>query len=107
MNNLRLYKSRFSNTFSYQTYDDCLIIISYVCGKKKARKAQKPDDSDIPDEPTVNPLVEKIEKKLDWAVKSGLMGLFTANRISGELRLGRTWTYRDQPTGFCYSREAG
>ena len=106
-NNLRLYKSRFSNTFSYQTYDDCLIIISHVYGKKKARKAEKPDDSDIPDEPTVNPLVEKIEKKLDWAVKSGLMGLFTANKISGELRLGRTWTYRDQPTGFCYSREAG
>ena len=106
-NNLRLYKSRFSNTFSYQTYDDCLIIISNLYGKKKARKAEKPDDSDIPDEPTVNPLVEKIEKKLDWAVKSGLMGLFTANKISGELRLGRTWTYRDQPTGFCYSREAG
>ena len=107
MNSLRLYKSRFSNTFSYQTYDDCLIIISNLYGKKKARKAEKPDDSDIPDEPTVNPLVEKIEKKLDWAVKSGLMGLFTANKISGELRLGRTWTYRDQPTGFCYSREAG
>ena len=81
--------------------------LSYVYGKKKARKAEKPDDSDIPDEPTVNPLVEKIEKKLDWAVKSGLMGLFTANKVSGELRLGRTWTYRDQPTGFCYSREAG
>ena len=106
-NNLRLYKSRFSNTFSYQIYDSLSYHLSYVCGKKKARKAEKPDDSDIPDEPTVNPLVEKIEKKLDWAVKYGLMGLFTANRISGELRLGRTWTYRDQPTGFCYSREAG
>ena len=106
-NNLRLYKSRFSNTFSYQTYDSLSYHLSYVYGKKKARKTEKPDDSDIPDEPTVNPLVEKIEKKLDCAVKSGLMGLFTANRISGELRLGRTWTYMDQPTGFCYSREAG
>ena len=81
--------------------------ISNVCGKKKAGKAQKQDDSDIPDEPTVNPLVEKLEKMLDLAVKSGLMGLFTANRISEELRLGRTWTPKDQPTGFCYSRKAG
>ena len=81
--------------------------ISNLCGKKKAGKAEKPDDSDIPDEPTVNPLVEKLEKMLDWAVKSGLMGLFTANRISEELRLGRTWTPKDQPTGFCYSRKAG
>ena len=70
-------------------------------------KAEKPDDSDIPDEPTVNPLVEKLEKKLELAVKSGLMGLFTANMISEELRLGRTWTQKDQPTGFCYSSEAG
>ena len=105
--NLRLYKSRFSNTFNYQIYDSLSYHISYVYGKKKAGKAQKPDDSDIPDEPTVNPLVEKLERMLDLAVKSGLMGLFTANRISGELRLGRTWTYMDQPTGFCYSREAG
>lgn len=105
--NLRLYKSRFSNTFSYQTYDSFSYHISNLCGKKKAGKAEKPDDSDIPDEPTVNPLVEKLEKKLDLAVKSGLMGLFTANRISEELRLGRTWTPKDQPTGFCYSREAG
>ena len=105
--NLRLYKSRFSNTFSYQTYDSLSYHISNLCGKKKAGKAQKPDDSDIPNEPTVNPLVEKLEKKLDLAVKSGLMGLFTANRISEELRLGRTWTPKDQPTGFCYSREAG
>ena len=105
--NLRLYKSRFSNTFSYQTYDSLSYHISNVCGKKKAGKVQKPDDSDIPDEPTVNPLVEKLEKKLDLAVKSGLMGLFTANSISEELRLGRTWTPKDQPTGFCYSREAG
>ena len=105
--NLRLYKSRFSNTFSYQTYDSLSYHISNLYGKKKAGKAQKPDDSDIPDEPTVNPLVEKLEKKLDLAVKSGLMGLFTANRISEELRLGRTWTPKDQPTGFCYSRKAG
>ena len=105
--NLRLYKSRFSDTFSYQTYDSLSYHISNLCGKKKAGKAQKPDDSDIPDEPKANPLVEKLEKKLDRAVKSGLMGLFTANRISEELRLDRTWTYRDQPTGFCYSREAG
>ena len=105
--NLRLYKSRFSDTFSYQTYDSLSYHISNLCGKKKAGKAQKPDDSDIPDEPTVNPLVEKLEKMLDLAVKSGLMGLFTANRISEELRLGRTWTPKDQPTGFCYSRKAG
>ena len=105
--NLRLYKSRFSNTFSYQTYDSLSYHLSNLYGKKKARKAQKPDDSDIPDEPTVNPLVEKLERMLDLAVKSGLMGLFTANRISEELRLGRTWTPKDQPTGFCYSREAG
>ena len=105
--NLRLYKSRFSYTFIYQTYESLSYHLSYVCGKKKAMKAQKPDDSDIPDEPTVNPLVEKLERMLDLAVKSGLMGLFTANRISEELRLGRTWTPKDQPTGFCYSREAG
>ena len=51
----------------------------------------------------VNPLAEKLEKLLDKAVKSSLMGLFTANNISRELHLGRTWTYRDQPTGFCFS----
>ena len=34
------------------------------------------------------------------------MGLFTANKISSELHLGRTWTYRDQPTGFCFSKES-
>ena len=69
---------------------------------KKANK-QKIDNSDIPDEPEVNPLAEKLEKLLDKAVKSSLMGLFTANNISRELHLGRTWTYRDQPTGFCFS----
>ena len=69
---------------------------------KKANK-QKIDNSDIPDEPDVNPLAEKLEKLLDKAVKASLMGLFTANKISRELHLGRTWTYRDQPTGFCFS----
>ena len=69
---------------------------------KKANK-QKIDNSDIPDEPEANPLAEKLEKLLDKAVKSSLMGLFTANNISRELHLGRTWTYRDQPTGFCFS----
>ena len=34
------------------------------------------------------------------------MGLFTANKISRELHLGRTWTCRDQPTGFCFSKES-
>lgn len=72
---------------------------------KKANK-QKIDNSDIPDEPEANPLAEKLEKLLDKAVKSSLMGLFTANNISRELHLGRTWTYRDQPTGFCFSNES-
>ena len=70
---------------------------------KKVKKVVKQDNSDIPDEPEVNPLAEKLEKLLDKAVKSSLMGLFTANNISRELHLGRTWTYRDQPTGFCFS----
>lgn len=104
--NLRLYKSRFSNTFSYQTYDDCLIIISNIYGKKKAGKARKPDDSDIPDEPTVNPLVEKLEKLIDDVVRYSLMGLATANMLSRELHLDRTWTFKDQPRGFCYSNES-
>ena len=69
---------------------------------KKANK-HKIDNSDIPDEPEDNPLAEKLEKLLDKAVKASLMGLFTANNISRELHLGRTWTYRDQPTGFCFS----
>ena len=73
---------------------------------KKANKVVKQDNSDIPDEPEANPLAEKLEKLIDKAVKSSLMGLFTANNISRELHLGRTWTYRDQPTGFCFSNES-
>ena len=73
---------------------------------KKAKKVVKQDNSDIPDEPAVNPLAEKLEKLIDTAVKSCLMGLCTANNISRELHLGRTWTYRDQPTGFCFSDES-
>ena len=69
---------------------------------KKANK-HKIDNSDIPDEPEANPLAKELEKLLDKAVKSSLMGLFTANNISRELHLGRTWTYRDQPTGFWFS----
>ena len=73
---------------------------------KQAKKVVKQDNSDIPDEPEANPLAEKLEKLLDKAVKASLMGLFTANNISRELHLGRTWTYRDQPTGFCFSDES-
>ena len=72
---------------------------------KKANK-QKIDNSGIPDEPEANPLAEKLEKLLDKAVKSSLIGLFTANKISRELHLGRAWTFRDQPTGFCFSNES-
>ena len=72
----------------------------------KKANTQKIDNSDIPDEPEANPLAEKLEKLLDKAVKASLMGLFTANNISRELHLGRTWTYRDQPTGFCFSDES-
>ena len=49
---------------------------------------------------------KELEKLLDKVVKSSLMGLFTANKISRELHLGRTWTFRDQPTGFCFSKES-
>ena len=73
---------------------------------KKAKNIVKRDNSDIPDEPEANPLAEKLEKFLDKVVKSSLMGLHTANKISSELHLGRTWTYRDQPTGFCFSNES-
>ena len=72
---------------------------------KKANK-QKIDNSDIPDEPEANPLAKELEKILDKVVKSSLMGLFTANKISRELHLGRTWTCRDQPTGFCFSNKS-
>ena len=73
---------------------------------KKAKKMVKRDNSDIPAEPEANPLAKELEKLLDKVVKSSLMGLFTANKISRELHLGRTWTFRDQPTGFCFSKES-
>ena len=72
----------------------------------KTANTQKINNSDIPDEPEANPLAEKLEKLLDKAVKYSLMGLHTANNISRELHLGRTWIYRDQPTGFCFSNES-
>ena len=73
---------------------------------KQSKKMVKRDNSDIPDEPDANPLAKELEKLLDKVVKSNLMGLFTANKISRELHLGRTWTFRDQPTGFCFSKES-
>ena len=73
---------------------------------KQVKKVVKRDNSDIPAEPEANPLAGKLEKLLDKVVKSSLMGLFTANKISRELHLGRTWTFRDQPTGFCFSKES-
>ena len=100
---LNQYKLKFANTFNYLTLDDLSYQISYLYGRKKAKKVVKQDNSDIPDEPEANPLAKKLEKLLDKAVKASLMGLFTANNISRELHLGRTWTYRDQPTGFCFS----
>ena len=103
---LNQYKLKFANTFNYLTVDDLSYHISYLYGRKKNNKVGKQDNSDIPDEPEANPLAEKLEKLLDNAVKSSLMGLFTANNISRELHLGRTWTYRDQPTGFCFSNES-
>ena len=39
-------------------------------------------------------------------VKYSLMGLSTANKISRELHLGRTWTLKDQPRGFSCSKES-
>ena len=66
----------------------------------------KRDNSDIPDDPEANPLAKELDKLLDKAVKSSLMGLFTANKISRELHLGRTWTFRDQPKGFCCSKQS-
>ena len=100
------YKLKFANTFNYLTVDDLSYHISNLYGRKKVKNDVKQDNSDIPDEPEANPLAEKLEKLLDKAVKSSLMGLFTANNISRELHLGRTWTYRDQPTGFCFSNES-
>ena len=97
------YKLKFANTFNYLTVNDLSYHISNLYGRKKVKNDVKQDNSDIPDEPEANPLAEKLEKLIDKAVKSCLMGLFTANNISRELHLGRTWTYRDQPTGFCFS----
>ena len=115
----RTYISKYSNSNSNSNSNSYLNQISNQISNNKSisninsehirerliKKAntQKIDNSDIPDEPAANPLAEKLEKLLDKAVKSSLMGLFTANNISRELHLGRTWTYRDQPTGFCFS----
>lgn len=104
---LNQYKIKFAKTFNYLTVDDLSNHISNLYGRKNVKKAVKQDNSDIPDEPEANPLAEKLEKLLDDVVKSSLMGLSTANRISRELHLDRTWTYKDQPTGFSYSNEAG
>ena len=103
------YKLKFANTFNYLTLDGLSYHISIGYGDKQAKNMVKRDNSDIPDEPDepeANPLAEKLEKLLDKVVKSSLMGLFTANKISRELHLGRTWTYRDQPTGFCFSNKS-
>ena len=72
----------------------------------KTANRQKIDNSDIPDDAEANQLAEELEKLLDNVVKSSLMGLFTANKISRELHLGRTWTYRDQPKGFSCSKKS-
>ena len=103
---LTQYKLKFASTFNYLTLSGLSYHISNLYGNKQAKKVLKRDNSDIPDEPEANPLAEKLEKLLDKVVKSSLMGLHTANKISRELHLGRTWTYRDQPTGFCFSNES-
>ena len=103
---LNQYKLKFASTFNYLTLDDLSYHISNLCRGKKDKKVVKRDNSDIPDEPEANPLAKELEKFIDKVVKSSLMGLFTANNISRELHLGRTWTFRDQPTGFCFSKES-
>lgn len=103
MTHLSQYKLKYASTFSYLTLESLSYHISIGYGEKKAKKVVKRDNSDIPAEPEANPLAEELEKLLDKVVKSSLMGLFTANKISRELHLGRTWTFRDQPTGFCFS----
>ena len=103
---LSQYKLKYANTFSYLTFDDCVIIISYLSREKQAKKIVKQDISDIPDESEVNPTAEKLEKLLDDVVKYSLIGISTANKISRELHLGRTWTLRDQPRGFSCSKES-
>ena len=103
---LSQYKLKFADTFNYLTLEGLSYHISIGYGDKQAKKVVKRDNSDIPDEPEANPLAEKLEKLLDKVVKASLMGLHTANKISRELHLGRSWTYRDQPTGFCFSKES-
>ena len=100
--NYKSYSNQISNNKSISNINSEHIRETPI---KKANK-HKIDNSDIPDEPEDNPLAEKLEKLLDKVVKSSLMGLFTANQISRELHLGRTWTFRDQPTGFCFSKES-
>lgn len=99
-NSNNIYSNQISNNKSLSNINSEIIRETPI---KQAKKVVQQDNSDIPDEPEANPLAEKLEKLLDKAVKSSLMGLFTANNISRELHLGRTWTYRDQPTGFCFS----
>ena len=72
----------------------------------KTANTHKIDNSDIPDDAEANQLADELEKLLDNVVKSSLMGLFTANKISRELHLGRTWTYKDQPKGFSCSKKS-
>ena len=103
---LSQYKLKFASTFNYLTLESLSYHISIGCMEKKSKKMVKRDNSDIPAEPEDNPLAKELEKLLDKVVKSSLMGLHTANNISRELHLGRTWTYRDQPTGFCFSNES-
>ena len=103
---LSQYKLKFASTFNYLTLESLSYHISIGYGDEQAKKMVKRDNSDIPDEPEANPLAKELEKILDKVVKSSLMGLHTANKISRELHLGRTWTCRDQPTGFCFSNKS-
>lgn len=104
---LRQYKEKYSYTFNYMTADDIANVMKRKQTKNTRRKQRV--DSDIPhndiDVSRVNHVAEKIEKILEQVVKSGIIGLSTANTISRDLHIDRTFTYRDQPTGFCYSRE--
>ena len=103
---LSQYKLKFASTFNYLTLESLSYHLSIGCREKKSKKMVKRDNSDIPAEPEDNPLAKELEKLLDKVVKSSLMGLHTANKISSELHLGRSWTHRDQPTGFCFSKES-
>ena len=106
MTHLSQYKLKFANTFKYLTLDDLCYHISNRSREKQAKNVVKQDISDIPDESEANPIAEKLEKLLDDVVKYSLMGLSTANKISRELHLGRTWTLKDQPRGFSCSKES-